>query len=159
MLANSTLHVLLNETVGLAGYAAFAFVCVQRAAQIRSTPFTGDSSSESSSDEDEYYSQVAVTTSPSENDAVMSVAGPSSTNVTMSMAVRKAVNLTSSGATKRGGRLFMLCSKAEQVKRCNRSQNWQKKPLFCDCGCNFGCNFFNTTKNPLHTNFCCILYT
>lgn len=73
-----------------------------RAAQIRSTPFTGDSSSDSSSDEEEYYSQVAVTTPSSESEAVMSVAGPSGTNVTMSMTVRKQVNQTSSGATKRG---------------------------------------------------------
>ena len=111
MLVNSTFHVLLKETVGLPRYTAF--VCLQRAAQIRSTPFTGDSSSESSSDDEEYYSQVAVTTSPSENEPVMSVAGPSGTNVTTSMGVRKPVNLTSSGATKRGQ--LMLCTRAMYV--------------------------------------------
>ena len=116
---------------------------LQRAAQIRSTPFTGDSSSDSSSDEEEYYSQVAVTTPSSESEAVMSVAGPSGTNVTMSLTVRKQVNQTSSRATKRGQSLLMMCvghslhHHVEYLMEC--AAVYSHVCLWCTYVCNYIC--------------------
>ena len=66
----------------------------QKAAQIRSTPFTGDSSSESSDDEDGPGGQ-------GQGEAVMSVAGPSGLKTTTSITVKNNTD-PNSRAPKRG---------------------------------------------------------
>lgn len=93
---------------------------LQKAAQIRSTPFTEDSASDSSDNED---IPVALTTNsklvPSAGgtatntfttEAVMTVAGPCSTKTTTCTTVRKLpVSHSSSGAMKRGRQDFSAC--------------------------------------------------
>ena len=74
------------------------FLLVQKAAQIRSTPFTGESSTDSSDNEEPHVPMATV----GENEAVMTVAGPSGSKTTTSITKRKQINQTSSGAIKRG---------------------------------------------------------
>ncbi len=100
MMLNATL---CREDVYLREPYISCQTCFQRAAQIRSTPFLGESSSDSSDNDD----VIDVTMEPGQvAETTVSVAGPSNVKTTPTVRVRKQVNQTSSGATKRGERLL-----------------------------------------------------